>query len=173
MKQLRALDLFGCAGGATRGLQLAGFHVTGIDIKPQPRYIGDAFIQADALRPPVELRGFDFIWASPPCQAHVGFNSSWNKNAHVSLIASARELLQACPVSVIENVVGSPLRKDLVLCGTHFSLGVRRHRIFEASFPLSITKCTCKGKPLVGVYGDHPQGHFGDGYRIPRALSPR
>ena len=31
----RALDLFCCAGGATRGLQEAGFHVTGVDIKPQ------------------------------------------------------------------------------------------------------------------------------------------
>ncbi len=31
--QFRALDLFCGAGGATKGLQRAGFHVTGIDIK--------------------------------------------------------------------------------------------------------------------------------------------
>lgn len=67
--------------------------------------------------------------------------------------------------------VGAPLRKDLTLCGTHFGLGVRRHRIFEGSFPLQQPKCNCKGQRLVGVYGDHPQGHFGDGYRIPRARS--
>src|SRR5438034_10219916 len=45
----RLLDLFCGAGGATKGYQLAGFHVTGIDIKPQPNYCGDEFFQADAL----------------------------------------------------------------------------------------------------------------------------
>jgi N6-adenosine-specific RNA methylase IME4 len=32
---LRALDLFCCAGGVTKGLQQAGFHVTGVDIRRQ------------------------------------------------------------------------------------------------------------------------------------------
>ena len=45
MKKPRALDLFCCAGGATKGLQRAGFHVTGIDKEKQPRYCGDAFLR--------------------------------------------------------------------------------------------------------------------------------
>src|SRR5258708_9628133 len=40
---------------------------------------------------------------------------------------------------VIENVPGAPMRPDLVLCGTMFSLPhhLRRHRWFEATSPLS------------------------------------
>ena len=48
--KLRALDLYCCSGGASRGLQLAGFHVTGVDIEAQPHYVGDVFIQADVLK---------------------------------------------------------------------------------------------------------------------------
>ena len=43
------LDTYCKAGGTSRGYQLAGFHVTGVDIEPQPNYIGDAFYQADAV----------------------------------------------------------------------------------------------------------------------------
>lgn len=110
--RLRALDLFCGAGGATKGLQRAGFHVIGLDVKPQPRYCGDAFIQADALRPPVDLSTFGFIWASPPCQ-----HSSWSarrwRNAgkeYPDLIEPARQMLEASGKPFcIENVVGAPM----------------------------------------------------------------
>lgn len=61
-------DLFCGAGGCTRGYQLAGFHVVGVDNRPQPRYVGDHFIQADAMTYPLD--GYDAIHASPPCQAY-------------------------------------------------------------------------------------------------------
>lgn len=135
--KLRALDLFCCAGGATRGLQMAGFHVTGIDIRPQPRYCGDAFIQADALKPPVDLRAFDFIWASPPCQEHSALRHLHPERVYACHIAAVRRMLNESGVPYcIENVPGAPLRRSLVLCGSSFGLRVRRHRIFEMGFLL-------------------------------------
>src|SRR6266851_9463687 len=104
----RALDLFCGAGGTTKGLQRAGFHVTGVDIKRQPRYCGDLFVQADALRPPFELGEFDLIWASPPCQDFVRINNAHRKAGravYVNLIPQTRALLASVPgcLTVIEN----------------------------------------------------------------------
>lgn len=131
----RALDLFCCAGGATHGLQLAGFHVTGVDINPQPHYCGDAFHQADALTFPLD--GYDFIWASPPCQrfsqqcrCRPGLNA-----IYPDLIAPMRDRLAKQPAPfVIENVKGAPLLHPIMLCGTMFGLELYRHRYFECSF---------------------------------------
>lgn len=132
---MKALDLFCGAGGATRGLQRAGFHVTGIDIKPQPRYCGDAFIQADALNPPVDLASFDFIWASPPCQAFSITAKLWPDNKHPDLVAPVRKMLaESGALYTIENVPGAPLNRAFVLCGMQFGLRVFRHRLFECNF---------------------------------------
>ena len=40
---MTALDLFCCGGGATKGLQRLGFHVTGVDIAKQPHYLRGCF----------------------------------------------------------------------------------------------------------------------------------
>ena len=135
---MRALDLFCGAGGASVGLHRAGFEVTGVDIEPQPNY-PFRFIQADALEFPVE--GFDFVWASPPCQAFTAYK---RRKAHVkpreNLIPLVREMLAHFP-HVIENVPGAPLEKPFMLCGSSFGLDVRRHRIFEANFPVASPAC--------------------------------
>ena len=67
----RLLDLFCGAGGCTRGYQMAGYRVTGVDIAPQAHYVGEECIQADALVY-VQAYGheYDVIHASPPCQAY-------------------------------------------------------------------------------------------------------
>lgn len=161
----RLLDLFAGAGGAARGYQLAGFHVTGIDNRPQPRYAGDLFIQADALNPPVRLEDFDVIHASPPCQAY-SITKHSHKREHPNLLPATREMLKAAGRPyVIENVVGAPMPSATELCGAAFGLSaydprtgltlwLRRHRWFESNYPLmGPGACMCKGKEIGGVYG--------------------
>lgn len=157
-----ALDLFCGAGGATRGLQNAGFHVTGVDLKRSPRYVGDRFIQANALDLSPEFLGtFDFIWASPPCQAHTAMKTMHNAKRHKDLIDPTRNMLSASGVPyVIENVSGAPLRNAIVLCGTMFNLGCRaaelhRHREFEASFFIPARACRHVWPAVIGIYGGH------------------
>lgn len=134
--EMKALDLFCGAGGASMGLHQAGFEVTGVDINPQPKY-PFKFIQADALT--FDLSGFDFIWASPPCQAFTRAQRLQGKE-HPDLIPYIRFNLAFNWIRnkvpyVIENVPGAPLINPQMLCGAMFEgLRVYRHRLFEASF---------------------------------------
>ncbi len=127
---LLALDLFCKAGGTTKGLQRAGFRVVGVDIENQPNYCGDEFVCSDALTFPI--KGFDFIWASPPCQAHSNAQRI-RGNKHADLISAIRDRIEGGPYC-IENVAGAPLREPMVLCGAMFGLKTYRHRLFECSF---------------------------------------
>ena len=174
MTRPRLLDLFCGAGGAARGYQRAGFYVVGVDIKPQPRYAGDEFIQADAMMFPLD--GYDVIHASPPCQAYSVTKHSWHhtqrrmNEKHPELIPPTRTRLRANGVPyVLENVIGAPLEAPVLLCGTMFGLAtpdidgtplfLRRHRIFESSeFLAAPTFCICadlkaRGFRVGGVYG--------------------
>lgn len=142
MSAPRLLDAFSGAGGAARGYQMAGFHVTGVDIKPQPRYAGDAFVQGDALEYiATHGREFDAIHASPPCQS---YSRALRHMAtpQPMLIEPVRARLQASGRAwVIENVAGAVMPTAIILCGTAFGLRVYRHRYFETSFPLFSPGC--------------------------------
>ena len=142
---MKALDLFCKQGGVSKGMADAGLEVEGVDIKPQPRY-PFTFYQADALTFPLE--GYDFYWASPPCQL-------WSKATaihgydHDDLITPIRQrLLATGKPFVLENLEGAPLENALMLCGTMFGLKVRRHRLFECHPPIYplLPPCACKGK---------------------------
>jgi DNA (cytosine-5)-methyltransferase 1 len=160
----KLLDLFCCGGGAARGYQMAGFHVTGVDIVPQPKYIGDDFHQGDALEF-VALHGheFDAIHASPPCQAFCSLKHMPNQCVHENLIPQTRAALIATGKPyVIENVPGAPLIDAITLCGTMFGLRtecgaeLRRHRRFETNWFL-MCGLTCQhgnGNRTVSIAGE-------------------
>jgi hypothetical protein len=133
MTRPRLLDLFCGAGGAAMGYYRAGFDVVGVDIKKQPNYPFE-FIWDDALEAVTDLAcGFDAIHASPPCQ-HYMRSGMVRKDLAPDLVGQTRIALETAGLPwVIENVPGAPIRPDIVLCGSMFGLGVRRHRWFETN----------------------------------------
>lgn len=157
---MRALDLFCCAGGVAMGLHRAGFEVVGVDLKAQKRYPFE-FHQADALTFPLD--GFDFIWASPPCQGYTAMQHAPGAIGAPKLIPRVRKRLQAFGVPwCIENVEEArwAMRDPQLLCGSMFGLGaqgcqLQRHRLFEASFQLPALTCQHDARPVIGVYGGH------------------
>lgn len=161
MSRPKLLDLFSGAGGVAAGYDRAGFEVVGVDINSQPRYPFE-FHQADALDVLADaafLEQFDAIHASPPCKAftltgwafHFGYHAT-----HDDLLTPTRAALQATGKPwVIENVPGSPMRADLLLCGSQFGLGVRRHRWFEFSWPTYDLMPPCDhSRPVVSPHGN-------------------
>jgi DNA (cytosine-5)-methyltransferase 1 len=143
---LKILDLFCKAGGCSKGYNVAGFEVVGVDILPQPNYPYN-FIQANALeilRDKDFIEQFDFIHASPPCQHYtkVQMLSQARNNGkygeHPDLIGPTRELLIATGKPyVIENVAGAPLINPIKLYGSQFkNLYTQRERWFESNIPL-------------------------------------
>ena len=134
-------DLFCGGGGAAKGYMDAGFRVVGVDIKPQPRYCGDGFIQMDALEFLERYLAGEFeraqaFHASPPCQGYsIMRNLPWLRGKdYPLLIDPTRELLNSTGLPwVIENVMGAHLDAGW-LCGTMFGLPFYRHRYFEANW---------------------------------------
>ena len=157
---MKLLDLFCGAGGASKGYAMAGFEVTGIDVKHGKRYPfkyirGDVrdYLHADFLQQ------FDVIAASPPCQTHSATkhlrNAQGKSTSKIDMIPEVREALIASGKPyVIENVPNAPLINPIQLCGSGFGLKVRRHRLFESNVSIVGNTCNHKaqGKP-VGIYG--------------------
>lgn len=151
---VRVLELFAGEGGATRGLLDAGCEVVAVDssyprLRRNPsrhRVLGDAFEAGRAL---LAGGGFDWVWASPPCQRYSRGNAANDTSGYPDLIGPTRDMLLASGLPyVIENVEDARgyLRDPLMLCGTEFNLRavdedgevlwLRRHRLFESSLPM-------------------------------------
>ena len=170
-----AIDICCSAGGATRGLQNAGFKVLGVDVERQPHYIGDWFVQADLRNlTPEFVRRFDFAWASPPCQAHTiaSRNHRDNGKVYADFITETRALLIAAGIPfAIENVPGAPIRSDVILCGSQFGLPVVRHRPIELSFSPPLTAPCNHPLDVITVCG-HGTPQWMRKKRIERGLHP-
>lgn len=148
---MRILDLYCGAGGASVGYANAGFEVVGVDINHQANY-PFAFIRDDAIeflkamirdgvcwngKKWLNLDDFDAIHASPPCQSSTALTKGTNYGReYPDFIPETRRLLDLTGKPyIIENVQGSAVRKDMVLCGEMFGLAVIRHRYFETNWP--------------------------------------
>ena len=134
------------------GYSRAGFDVVGVDHVAQPNYPFE-FHQADATdlvfgagvwvgrRP---LGRFEVIHASPPCQTFTAYRRKGHGvgDGYPDLVAPMRACLERSGLPyVIENVPGAPLVNPITLCGSSFSLDVRRHRLFESNMSLTAPPC--------------------------------
>jgi len=139
---IRILDLFCGEGGASMGYYRAmstlepGFNVeiVGVDIRPKKRY-PFTFIQLDALKLDYEfLLSFDFIHASPPCQAYSQLSHFSKVDIDKSVLPRTLLMLEAVGLPyVVENVPLAPIRADIQLTGSMFGLKVKRNRIFQTN----------------------------------------
>lgn len=152
------------------GYYRAGFDVVGVDIVPQPEYpfdfqLGDALGFLDDSR--ALLREFDAVHASPPCKRFTvaGAKARHDRehlfDPHPDLLTPTLDALEFLDIPwVVENVPGSPMIPNLILCGSMFGLQVRRHRWFRydtgcgCGEPLERPRCRhAEQGPVVGVYG--------------------
>jgi DNA (cytosine-5)-methyltransferase 1 len=138
--------------------------VIGVDIESQPHY-PFPFIRADAMA--IDFAKFDFVWASPPCQAYTLCQRIQN-NEHPDLVDPTRALLKKSgALWCIENVPGAPLVDPIELCGAMFGLKTYRHRLFECSFPITppnhpehAAPVTKMGRPVRDGEFIHVVGNF-------------
>jgi DNA (cytosine-5)-methyltransferase 1 len=136
------------------GYHRAGFEVVGVDNTRQPHY-PFRFVQQDWRGGLLEIcewqrQGIPFaIHASPPCQSYTRKSENWGRKRthwtnHPDLLSAVRDELAAIGVPyVIENVPGSPIDGQLLLCGSMFGLKIIKHRIFEGNWAMPLAPATC------------------------------
>jgi len=167
---MKGLDLYCGGGGTSMGMYQAGIKkIVGIDIKPQSEYPFE-FIQSDVFNLDLDLdffNEFDIIASGPPCQGYLD-NSHNKESKHPRLVNQTREmLLKTKKPFFIENVEKAPIRKDLMLCGEMFNLGIIRHRFFEIEGFICYQPKHLKHKgPIyegyyINVYSGGYNPHFG------------
>ena len=148
------------------GLKQAGFDVTGVDITDNHQYPFE-FIHSDVFDLDLDfIKQFDLIWASPPCQAFSYAARQWKRD-YPDLVDKTRQLLLKIKKPfIIENVMGAPVRKDIILCGEMFGLRVLRHRIFEIHGFTVLQPPHVKHKPPINKksYYAIPVGHGCNGF---------
>ncbi len=137
---IKLLDLCCKAGGCSVGYYRAAkklnldIEIVGVDIAPQPNY-PFKFIQADAetyLKQ--NHQHFTHFHASPPCQKYSNSTATARKNGKVyndNLEPLTKLFYSLNKPGVIENVMASPVRRDILLRGDMFGLKVIRKRKFE------------------------------------------
>lgn len=175
-KKMLVLDLYCGCGGAAMGIKRAcekkhiDVKIFGVDIVEQPDYPFFFYKQDISKTKRMSLQ-YDFVWASPPCQAYsqaAAYNRSHGK-IYPELIDFTRELIQGIPYC-IENVPQAPIRHDVILTGTHFGLPTVRKRAFELNgfFALSTPRYPVKGTVKYGEnitcagYGTTGKGKISD-----------
>lgn len=134
----RMLDLFCGEGLAAWGYWNSGCfsEIVGVDCNPamKDKYAFD-FIQGDCMKLTYDfLLSFDFIHASPPCQAYSYLTP--DQTLHARLVAGTKHMLFATGLPhVIENVQGAvkELRPNLTLDGHFVGLPMQRRRYFYVS----------------------------------------
>lgn len=140
MKKIKLLDLCCKAGGAARGYELAAIElgykieITGIDIEPQPNY-PYKFIQADAVDYILKnSHKYTHFHASPPCQPYSVSTARFRQAGKVYrdiLEEITEQMYKTNKPGIIENVMPSPVRPDIILRGDSFGLKILKSRKFE------------------------------------------
>lgn len=158
---MRLLDLYCGEGLAAWGYWRSGrfSEIVGIDLNPKmsDRYSFD-FVQGDALTLTYDfLDQFDFIHASPPCQAYSYITP--DQSLHMRLVAATKLMLYASgKPHVVENVQGAvkELRPNLTLDGHSVGLPMERRRYFYVSSLPSTRQVLGQGETIAIHSRNHP-----------------